>query len=1425
MSLDLNQCPDRPYVGATVIQDPRLFYGRDAETDAVVDNLLAYRILLLFSPSGAGKSSLIESGVKPRLQKDFHILPTIRVNRKPQPGEIPEGTTYNRFTLSALLSLQGEAEVQAHAVLPSLAGYTLAEYLEQHNGSSGQGERTLLIFDQFEELLTTDLAARKEIEDFLEDLMAVLYDFRYWAIFAMREDYLAELEPYLSYFPDRLSTHFYLKLLGKDAAAEAIIKPAKLCQVDFTPKAAEKLVNDLSTKRIPGPSGVVEQPGDTVEPVQLQVVCANFWDSFREKHPESTVIGVDDLPSLADIDDALSKHYDRKLAEVVTRLSVSELGIRDWFDNELIANQSFRQQSLQGVEARYGLTRDAVKMLMDGYLVREDTRLGTTWYELAHDRLIQPVCLSNARWYNENLPQLLRTSRNWLRDKEPDDYLLSGKLLEEALAWAQANPLQVDEDVKRFLEKSEEAEKRIQQEIARAHEAELTQVKQEETFKRLALQLEANKRQKSALVGLSIAVIVALAMAGLVVYFYRQSIQDGREARYNLGGQFGLISQNVPAGQALEKLASAIRAMKVTGDYAEYESTEARHAAYDALVSTGGFQLLNGLGDAAVIAGSPAGDLAVTNSADQLIVLTAQQIHDAAGLASSLPLEQSLELSAPGVINALAFNPDGILLAAGLKGGETSARIWDLSLPDPQGDAVDLSGHAGDVRAVKFSPDGKWLATAGDDGKIRLWSTSGLAHEPLVLEQDGAAVSSLDFSARGRWLASGGDDGMTVLWNLLSADPSLDPVTLPDHEAAVKALAYSPDGRWLATGSGDGSVRLWDTTAEDPSQASIELLGHTPQVAINAIAFHQAGGWLATGSDDQSVCLWDLSSIDEVLQTDEELHCEPRFTGHANSVLELVFDPSEQWLATGDANGEIHLWGGPVNESQVLARHAGAILGMVFDPFRDWLATVGADGQLYLWRMQGSPVTTLPALLPGSGSPITSLQVSPDGDWLIGLDPSGMVNGWKIDQLDAGLEALSTYQGLETQANLASYLGILEDEEANTVLQAVFHPGGHWLATGNQSGGVALWDLDEQPPQQQELSSRFNLVSSLAFNPAGDLLAAAGSIGDSGRDSLQVWPVHMTDRQGGLSAELPVSLGADLPLIERIAFSPDGRWLAAAGEAGYLKIWDLSGGLSAAEAKDLSGHETTVRQLAFTPDSSLLVSGSDDDGQVLAWDLIEQEPVPVDLLLASQQAAGSQAAAQQPDYIGGVKRLETSSDGRWLAVTHDISSQALLIDIDAALAAAGDNGQEQGAAGELVSYSLDCGRYSPSGFVFIEDIETTRSLAKSVAIRLGFDDDLPQGTNRWLAVGYQDGGICLWDLRDPDSAPVVLNDDPLGVTGLAASAQGSWLASAGSNGGVHVWPLDIDVLYRLACTVYNDYLVVPPPDRSNELRFLGCAEF
>jgi hypothetical protein len=523
-----------PYVGPSPIQANQPFYGRESERKELIDRLVAHRIVLLHSPSGAGKTSLIQAGLLPEMRElGYHTFPRTLVGRQPAAGAVPAAVAYNPYILSILMLLDESLPKAEQTPIEKLASTRLLDYLNHHlqrhadlDDEAAPG-RCLLIFDQFEEILTLNPADRDGKLAFFGELMQVLYDYRFWALFAMREDYIAGLEPYLSYLPERLSARFRLELLGPDQALEAIQNPARDFGVNFEDEAASHLVKELRQVYVQTRQGGIEKhPGPFVEPVQLQVVCANLWAAPR---PDKRRITLDDVSQYGDVDNALGSYYAHRVAEAAEAGAMPESSLRFWIDERLLTPQGLRRQVLSGPDPEYGIQDAAIRRLVDAYILREEQRRGAAWLELAHDRLVDPVRKDNAEWFEGHLSLLQRRAIQWERERRPDDLFLFDQALLEAKTWAKewtGRGLVLTRSEQELLTRSQDANRQVEEERQAQAIAERQQLELQAAQEKAELQARAARRQRLLLVGISLLAVFVLIMLGVTL----RSLQSTRHA-------------------------------------------------------------------------------------------------------------------------------------------------------------------------------------------------------------------------------------------------------------------------------------------------------------------------------------------------------------------------------------------------------------------------------------------------------------------------------------------------------------------------------------------------------------------------------------------------------------------------------------------------------------------------------------------------------------------------------------------------------------------------------------------------------------------------------------------------------------------------------------------------------------------------------
>ncbi len=565
-----------------------------------------------------------------------------------------------------------------------------------------------------------------------------------------------------------------------------------------------------------------------------------------------------------------------------------------------------------------------------------------------------------------------------------------------------------------------------------------------------------------------------------------------------------------------------------------------------------------------------------------------------------------------GRVNALVYSPNGKILASA--GDDHVIRFWDA---ETDRELRQLAGHKSQVNCVAFSPDGKILASGGEDKTIRFWDVS-TGKELSQINKHPGPVVAVAYAPDGKSLVSGGNEegGNICVWE---SDNGKEVRRWKAYQDSVYALAFSPDGKRLASAgvrdqkeaaADSYAVAVWDPGT---GKRLASCPGHTKRAW--AVVFSPDGKLLASAGSDNAYSgdlgLWDSVTGKEVLRVEDKvLRVEPRC---------IAFTPDGKTLAVG-GRGEICLWDvAGAKPLEPISEDAGAyIVRMGFSPNGQTLAVATDSGRTRLWdvarRKERAPGT-------GHSEYVSAVAVSPDGKMVVSSDGTACL--WE----------LSTGRFLRQLPEYAGSYG-----------SAAFAPDGKTLALDYRRDAISLWD-----PATGKLTGRIpikdnNRVTSIAFSPDGKWLVSGG-IDDK---HLYLWDVTTRREIRKFAA---TEEGAF-----RVAFSSDGRTIAANGGALYL--WD------AVTGKQLRRLEGRPLSMAFSPDGSLLAH---DRG-------------PVRLL----EVATGQEIGQIED--GDATNMAFSPDGQFIAL---LSHEVRLIDVVTGRAMRKFRGSRGSA--------LSCLAFSPDG--------------------------------------------------------------------------------------------------------------------------------
>ena len=395
------------YPGAQPFSDNdlsrRTFFGREQGSTALTDQILANRLVVVYAKSGLGKTSLLNAGVAPRLREAASLPLFVRVN------DLEHGPL-----VSILEGIRAEAERQQVEYVEGDGQSLWSFFKSVEFWRNDLLLQPVLIVDQFEELFT--LQPEQARQTFLAELGYLVRGVpppslpqtdsgasntppSIHVVLSLREDFLGILEEAADHLPQIMDHRFRLTPLSTEAAAEAITGPAAIVDSHLATqpfRLQPELVTDIVAYLAKSVAGTHNPKSRYVEPFHLQLICQRIEQVAAVKQTRSSneiALGLKDLGGEAALTETLATFYanaiqsvpERHLRPVVRRLC-----------EQYLISPEGRRLSLEERELQRQLRLSAgtLTRLVETRLLRTDRRSDSTYYELSHDALVEPVLAS-----------------------------------------------------------------------------------------------------------------------------------------------------------------------------------------------------------------------------------------------------------------------------------------------------------------------------------------------------------------------------------------------------------------------------------------------------------------------------------------------------------------------------------------------------------------------------------------------------------------------------------------------------------------------------------------------------------------------------------------------------------------------------------------------------------------------------------------------------------------------------------------------------------------------------------------------------------------------------------------------------------------------------------------------------------------------
>ncbi|MBN1416065.1 MAG: hypothetical protein JW973_13270 [Bacteroidales bacterium] len=956
------------------VEESHLFFGREGQSEIVLEHLARNHFAAVTGASGSGKSSLIYCGLIPTLYGGFitntgSYWKIIAV----RPGNSPIENLAEALAKNEQHELVHDDVFIRKQILLSVlrrSSFGLVDAIRQMK--IPENENILLIIDQFEELFRfkesrKDNTAINETEAYIKLLVNAIRQKGYpiYVVLTMRSDFIGECSQFQELTKLINKSNFLIPQMTRDDFREAVLGPLAVGGAEIDSQLLHHILNSIEDK------------SDQL-PV-LQHAMMRTWECWAHNNDPAVPIKMRDYEAAGKVENALSMHANEAFDELsddgkrvcksifkcLTEKGTDNKGTRHPATVRYLAEiAKVPDASVIEVVERFRAKGRSFLTPVEGTPIDSETVI-----DISHESLMR-IWDKLKTWVDEEFSsvqmylRLAEASSQFQLGKTglwrpPDLHLALNwkKTQNPTLAWAKKyNP--AFEKVMVFLDSSEK------------------KYLQEEQNKVKIQRLELNRTRKLAVYALLAAVVLSF----LVVFALTQrqkAIEQSIEAQYQRD-----------EAEYRKREADSLRILSdAKADRAEVEALLAQLIADSADREKAQALFQSQLFEKEKLLAVQQADAAAKRSerflqektqaeqtaetaiqqktqSDREKMLAAQKrmLSISQAMASKALQVEDKNLTGLLALQSYIFNRD---YEGQVNQPDVYNALYAAMVAFNGKNYNGLHGHEGAIRSLAFVGNTNVFYSSGSDGKILRWDLTGNSKSFRTLIDNNFINRSLSISKNGRWLACGTTTTGIQLFNLNQSNTA--PAYLEGHKGWIEALEFTSDNKGLFSSSTDNTIIYWDLIAGTNS------LFVKADSKIRCLSVSPGGRFIVVGTDDGKVIRWNIDNTEKTIL----------FQSDGNKIHAITFNSSGSKIAFGDKNGTMRIMDARTNTIiRTVAAHAAPIMDLEFSPDDRQIATASTDKSLRIW--DANNLNNKPVVLKEHGDNfVLSVSFSPDGRFLV----------------------------------------------------------------------------------------------------------------------------------------------------------------------------------------------------------------------------------------------------------------------------------------------------------------------------------------------------------------------------------------------------------------------------------------------------------